>query len=298
MSQPGWYPDPDGTMGRFRYWDGQAWSAQTTTDPRSSRPGDQPAGGRSIGRIALLIGAVIVVAAVAVGIAVVRWTGNEDPPTSGPLPSSTVSGWDDSSPIPSPTPTPTPTPSPSAAEPSGSDICPYGDPTDLADHPDDGRVHGGRFSYGQIDTYTDPAPFPATLTWFYDVTAQTQTTEPGWWSWFAVGEVERDEAFDSPKQAAIHSMECIATTDGFTGYSGRTDLRNEAITIDGKKGWIVQSEVRVDRDDVSVDGDVVTFIFVDDGRSDRLSGFCGMSPIGDEVRGEIAAKVIRSLQVG
>ncbi|WP_084635077.1 DUF2510 domain-containing protein [Propionicicella superfundia] len=26
MSQPGWYPDPGGAPGQFRYWDGTTWS--------------------------------------------------------------------------------------------------------------------------------------------------------------------------------------------------------------------------------------------------------------------------------
>ena len=34
---PGWYPDPDGDPGRFRYWDGSRWSTATTDDPRAPR---------------------------------------------------------------------------------------------------------------------------------------------------------------------------------------------------------------------------------------------------------------------
>lgn len=34
----GWYPDPGGGQGLYRYWDGQAWSAATTTDPASAPP--------------------------------------------------------------------------------------------------------------------------------------------------------------------------------------------------------------------------------------------------------------------
>ena len=26
MAQPGWFPDPGGQAGMFRYWDGSAWS--------------------------------------------------------------------------------------------------------------------------------------------------------------------------------------------------------------------------------------------------------------------------------
>jgi uncharacterized protein DUF2510 len=34
----GWYPDPGGGQNLYRYWDGQAWSAATTTDPASAPP--------------------------------------------------------------------------------------------------------------------------------------------------------------------------------------------------------------------------------------------------------------------
>ncbi|MGI3782381.1 MAG: DUF2510 domain-containing protein [Janthinobacterium lividum] len=34
----GWYPDPGGGQGLYRYWDGRAWSAATTTNPASAPP--------------------------------------------------------------------------------------------------------------------------------------------------------------------------------------------------------------------------------------------------------------------
>ena len=34
----GWYPDPGGGPGLYRYWDGEAWSAATTADPASAPP--------------------------------------------------------------------------------------------------------------------------------------------------------------------------------------------------------------------------------------------------------------------
>jgi hypothetical protein len=34
----GWYPDPGGGQGLYRYWDGQAWSAATTANPASAPP--------------------------------------------------------------------------------------------------------------------------------------------------------------------------------------------------------------------------------------------------------------------
>ncbi len=37
-AQPGWYPDPGGGQGLYRYWDGRAWSAATTSNPNAAPP--------------------------------------------------------------------------------------------------------------------------------------------------------------------------------------------------------------------------------------------------------------------
>lgn len=49
MTNAGWYPDPAGSPGAYRYWDGQQWSEQTSTDPygaasgATQQPGQPPA---------------------------------------------------------------------------------------------------------------------------------------------------------------------------------------------------------------------------------------------------------------
>ncbi|TQK68282.1 DUF2510 domain-containing protein [Nocardioides sp. SLBN-35] len=44
MTNAGWYPDPAGAPDTYRYWDGQAWSQMTTTQPSGgARPADTPA---------------------------------------------------------------------------------------------------------------------------------------------------------------------------------------------------------------------------------------------------------------
>ena len=59
MAQPGWFPDPGGQAGMFRYWDGTAW-----TDQLSANPGGQPPSGKP-GRAGLLIAAIVAVVVVA-----------------------------------------------------------------------------------------------------------------------------------------------------------------------------------------------------------------------------------------
>ncbi|HML49934.1 MAG TPA: DUF2510 domain-containing protein [Propionicimonas sp.] len=44
MSIAGWYPDPGGQPGKFRYWNGQTWSEQVTDNPASTPPPPSAAG--------------------------------------------------------------------------------------------------------------------------------------------------------------------------------------------------------------------------------------------------------------
>lgn len=43
MATPGWYPDPAGRPGAFRYWDGETWGEHTSDDPFAAPVAEQPA---------------------------------------------------------------------------------------------------------------------------------------------------------------------------------------------------------------------------------------------------------------
>ncbi|MFT3875197.1 MAG: DUF2510 domain-containing protein [Propioniciclava sp.] len=70
MSQPGWYPDPDGTPRRERWWDGHQWTGRTrdaadsVAPPTSSEASGRPRP-RSIAVVVVTV--VLVVAAAALG---------------------------------------------------------------------------------------------------------------------------------------------------------------------------------------------------------------------------------------
>ncbi len=323
MSTAGWHPDPDGTPGRYRFWDGRSWSNATTDDPRTATPGSgarraagfaeggataQPA--RAIDprqdpardrlrRGLIIAGVLLLLIMVTVG-GVVVWRNGQG--QAGP-PTPTGSAWDDNSPTAAPsTPTPppsssaSPSPSPSPSETAAQVRCPPGNPAQGRGQAADGRVHGGRISFPTVADYDPPQPRPR-LSWFYDTASQLQVTEPGWASSFTVGEVRRAGPFGAPRQAAENTLQCMITGDGFEGFTGRKELRNEAVTIDGRPAWMIMSEVRVDRSDISVDGDRVVVIFIDDGRTDRLSGFIGLVPIGDTKRIALLGTVIKGLRV-
>jgi serine/threonine protein kinase, bacterial len=63
----GWYPDPNGIPG-LQYWDGERWHPEIPAPPTASAPATQGRSRRTT--IALLVGAVVVIAAAAVGITV------------------------------------------------------------------------------------------------------------------------------------------------------------------------------------------------------------------------------------
>jgi hypothetical protein len=55
-AKAGWYPDPGGGQGLFRYWDGKSWSAATSPNPGAPPPTQglasigQPAAGSTLGQ--------------------------------------------------------------------------------------------------------------------------------------------------------------------------------------------------------------------------------------------------------
>lgn len=308
MASPGWYPDPAGRSGHFRYWDGTNWAGQTTTNPQQPPPGavgpplaaGRPAAGQNRPRKSpvrwIVILAVLIVLVLGVAL-MVRNIGGRDV-VADPLPtaSSTVSAWDETS-TPSASAPQSPTSEPDSSTPPEGIVCPRGNPSQSSGQPSDGRVHGGRLSFAVIGAgYSDPAP-EYMMSWMLDTQGQMQITEPGWMSMFAVGEVARRGHLATARQAAETSVQCSITNGWYSGFMGRKDLRNEAIKISEKEAWIISTEVRVTKPGLSVEGDLLTFIAVNDGRNDRLSVFAGMVPLGDQPRLALHRRVIDTLRV-
>ena len=302
MTGEGWYPDPGGTPGAYRYWDGSTWSAETTTDPRQPGPGSGGGaipGRRSSSRTAYVIIAVLVVVVLIVigAIFVVRNSGAGSPITNRTYPTSTESGWDDSQPTDTPSSTAPKSPSGTPSNSGGSSQpCPFGDPGRRDPHPADGRVYGGNLSFPVAPNFQPAAP-ENRLSFAYDVTQQylPVNSNPGWIAQLAVGRLLGTDFSGKPEGIAESIMQCGITTNMYQEYKPtRKDIRSEAITISGKKGWLVEADIAVEKEGLPFAGDKAIFIVVPDG--DNWGMFFGAVPIGDAALTEQLNGVIRDLQ--
>ncbi|HEX7210069.1 MAG TPA: DUF2510 domain-containing protein [Propionibacteriaceae bacterium] len=302
---PGWYPDPAGTPGRFRYWDGSHWSTTTIGDPRQLPPAERtqvvsppPAEGGSAGkgsrkrRLAVIIG-VLAVALTTVVAAVVFGSGlpqitDASPATPAP------SRLDESSPTPAATPTKSPSTSPT---PQALVRCPKGDPTLRAPHPIDGRVYGGNLSFDQQPTF-ELAVIEQRFTFAYDVLQQQVmvSQNPAWIAQLAVGQLRAKDGFvNDPRNTVESLVQCVITGKMYRPYlPTRTDIRSESLSIDGRSGWLIDSEITVDRPDLQVKGDHVIFLVVRDGKD--WGFFFGAVPIGNARLDAVLATTIRGLR--
>ncbi len=325
MATPGWYPDPGGSGG-FRYWDGSAWSGEVRSSPQPGGPG--PGGPASPNgpkrRTGLAVGvvlmALVLIAAVGGVVALLHPWRHPDDITDNP-PTVTVSAGDDSSQTPpppssatprpthSPTPNPTSTPPPSPTKGAtldqgggGAAACPEDDPSARADHPADGRIHGGHLS---IATNPDFHPDDDNIygfTWMTDIGMQSyDVAEPrngaqGWFNETGVAALRISLGFDKPEQSALAMADCYASSDFYGGITSRTQNWSKAYSVGGRTGWWVRTTVRVD-DQPGIEGDVVDIIVVDTGDPDFLSVYFASATIDDQRMQDADNTAIQSLQV-
>ena len=306
MPAAGWYPDPAGVPGRYRYWDGSQWSTMFTDDTGRPSEAESPASGPTLSEPAKSdppsrparrrrLGLIIAVLAVAVSavVAVAILIGNFRSVANNPLPAATASP-SDASPARSPTATPTPS---ATATPVPLVPCPKGNPNQRARHPIDGRVYGGNLSFEAQPTF-EPAALESRFSFAYDVLQQTLpvSQNPPWIAQLAVGQLRASDGFVHDARNTVESFaQCVVTGRMYGPYvPTRGDIRSESLSIDGRRGWLIESEITVDQPDLALLGDHVIFIVVRDGKD--WGFFFGAVPIGNGQLDAVLARTVRGLR--
>ncbi len=268
MSAPGWYPDPGGASGKFRYWTGSTWSAALSSDPDAAPPGGgigslpsrslgNPAFGqegyvpgtayagttpqrrRAVGPWLLLAVGVVVIAVV--GAFVIRT-----------LIAGTVGGGG------------------SAVGQATTNPCPVNKTNSYTPppRPADGRVYGGHLSYPRLGSPWRAPHVDDRLAYGRDVHEQFLVTEenyqPGrsWGASVLVAELAAGDGFYTPEEGSEIVMKCITGAYYGDAKVGRQDLVNQATTVDGKEAWLMESHLTFDIQGLKAKGELIIIIIV------------------------------------
>ena len=144
----------------------------------------------------------------------------------------------------------------------------------------------------------EPAVIEQRFTFAYDVLQQhvTVSQNPPWIAQLAVGQLRAKDGFVNDPRNTVESLaQCVITGNMYRPYlPTRTDIRSESLSIDGRSGWLIDSEITVDRPDLQVTGDHVIFIVVRDGKD--WGFFFGAVPIGNARLDAVLATTIRGLR--
>ena len=287
-ANPGWYPDPGGGEGLFRYWDGKAWSAATSPNPSAPPPsqsliggppqqggqpygrgqpqgqGGQPAYGQSpygqdYGSSAYAnyqelekkkspIGWWIAGAALVIGIIIVAVIAIR-----------AVTGGE------------TGTTGAPPGQPS-QDACPpqiTASPSEPPNHPADGRVHGGPVSYPMLGPPWGAPQVDSRVPFGSDVQSQVVGVElnydgsgSNWVASILVGELQAGDGFFTPEQGSQIVVKCILGAFYGNNPVNSNVKVNEKTTIDGHEAWLVESQLTFDIAGLQTKGELIIVAIV------------------------------------
>ncbi|HSK33214.1 MAG TPA: DUF2510 domain-containing protein [Propionicimonas sp.] len=279
MSNAGWYPDPGGQPGLYRYWTGSAWTAAVTPNPQATPPPTAPMGGPQGNpqgspvygqgasgypqggagyppgtqpRPRQAIGWWVAGGAAVLAVVLLIWF-----ITQGGV-GSVISG------IPQ--------------QPSGTasaNICPKPDSSESAPAPvqaNDGRVHGGKISYPMLGSPWSEVTGDNRVPFGRDVASQTVMQEANyngegssWVSSVLVGELVAGDGFFSPKEGSEIVMKCVVGVFYGDAVVTRTDTTSKELTVDGNDAWYLESHLTFDIPNLITKGETAIVVIVDTG---------------------------------
>lgn len=278
MSKAGWYPDPGGQQGMFRWWDGTQWTPQVTAHPYALPPQANPMqpfaaptglgpmpmqDGQaphtqptydyasydtsqqrsSRGPLLTLAAVALVLVALIVGSIYLLGGGRLGPLGGGDQPAS------------NPT----------------ADVCPRQSAQQISPVPHvnpPGRVQGGKLSYPLLGSPWGGVKLEPRVPFGRDVYGQDVMVEPNYAadsSWVAsitVGELVAGDGFFSPEQGADIITRCVLGRFYGDAEIDRTDRVNQATTIDGRDAWLVEMHLTFDIRGLKEKGETAIVIVV------------------------------------
>jgi hypothetical protein len=297
-AKAGWYPDPGGGEGLFRYWDGNAWSAATSSNPSAPPPsqslvggppqqgsqpygqggqpprqGGQPAYGQSpygqdYGSSAYANYQELEkkkspigwwIAGAALVIGIIIVAVIAIRAVTGGTDTGTTGG-----PVAQPSQDACPPQSTASPEPGPAD-------------PADGRVHGGPLSYPQLGSPWGAPHVDSRVPFGSDVQTQMVPVETNydgagtnWVAQILVGELQAGDGFFTPEQGAQIVVKCIlGSFYGDNPINSKVTV-NEKTTIDGHEGWLVESKLTFDIVGLETKGELLIVAIVSAGNRSGL----------------------------
>ncbi|HLT60503.1 MAG TPA: DUF2510 domain-containing protein [Microlunatus sp.] len=298
-AQPGWYPDPGGGKGLYRYWDGRAWSAATTANPHAAppntsltgaatptrptqptAPGQPGSGQQGYGQQGYGQGApgqpggayAAYRQGAKKGTPVGWWIGAGVLIVTlivvGVLVIRSLSTGE--GPI---------------ADPQGGqgtqDICPEPDtsaPPPGPQQQDPSRVYGGPVSYPRLPSPWSPPQGDNRVPFGTDVAVQQVVIEENYQpgsSWVAsvlIGRLNAGDGFYTPEQGSEIVVKCILGS--FYGNNEvQSDVqKNQATKIDGHDAWLVESQLHFDIEGLQAKGELLIVTIIATGAEDGSAG--------------------------
>lgn len=235
-AQPGWFPDPGGQPGMYRYWDGSAWTDRLSDDPASAPavPDGGPTRGGQRKRLVWLVPVGVLVLALAAFLLWPQVTGQMPSPTSYPSP--TVSAWDETT-----RPTPTTTNVPTAVTRETSLPCPRYDEAIV-----DGRLYGGGLSVPVIDDAHWKVNAARKLPWAVCATGLQRRIGDAWVSEVILAGIQPRSLLGT-----LHQQADAIAEDSLNRFYDRDRGRfvpgtSQAIRIDGLDAWELRYQVLID----------------------------------------------------
>lgn len=155
-------------------------------------------------------------------------------------------------------------------------ICPPGDqdPSAAPEQLGDGYIRAGHLAYRDPGAPWSP-PVPETRVPFSRAALTQQVMveeayEPGssWVASLTIGELLAGDGFFSPEDGAEVVVRCVVGS--FYGQGTevhREDLRNEAITVDGRDAWVIESNLSFDIPNLQTTEELLIVIIVDTGEA-------------------------------